>query len=42
MKKPRDPERELIFIAVRHILAGRKPRKHRPRPASLRIYKPEA
>jgi hypothetical protein len=41
MKKPGDPERELILI-IRHILAGRKPRKHRPRPASLRIYRSES
>jgi hypothetical protein len=35
MKKPPDPERARIIIAIRHILAGRKPRSHRPTPEDL-------
>jgi hypothetical protein len=35
MKKPTDPERARIIIAIRHILAGRKPRSHRPTPEDL-------
>ena len=41
MKKPRDPERELILDAIRRILAGRKPRKNRSGDTPLHIHHPE-